>query len=207
MKITVIGMGYVGLVTGTCLAELGNSTFCLDVDLASRHSSIATALLVDCSSLQMLRPVWRLAISSSLTRPRYLTKTAMLISIRFRCNAQHRPSHERLKVVVDKSTVPMVTGVKVQVALAQTLAGRGAATAGVSFPVWPTSSSSRKVRRFKTSCSTTASLSWRRQHSDLLAGPRAYGLPLLRNLYESREMVEAGFEYEGVGRQAGEMPA
>ena len=32
MKITVIGTGYVGLVTGTCLAEMGNSVLCLDVD-------------------------------------------------------------------------------------------------------------------------------------------------------------------------------
>src|SRR5271156_951081 len=32
MKVTVIGTGYVGLVTGTCLAELGNDVFCLDVD-------------------------------------------------------------------------------------------------------------------------------------------------------------------------------
>lgn len=32
MKITVIGTGYVGLVTGTCLAELGNDVLCMDVD-------------------------------------------------------------------------------------------------------------------------------------------------------------------------------
>ncbi|SNC62229.1 UDP-glucose dehydrogenase family protein [Polynucleobacter victoriensis] len=32
MKITVIGSGYVGLVTGACLAELGNHVFCLDLD-------------------------------------------------------------------------------------------------------------------------------------------------------------------------------
>ncbi len=32
MKITVIGTGYVGLVTGACLADAGNNVFCLDVD-------------------------------------------------------------------------------------------------------------------------------------------------------------------------------
>ena len=32
MKITVIGSGYVGLVSGACLAELRNEVLCVDVD-------------------------------------------------------------------------------------------------------------------------------------------------------------------------------
>ena len=32
MKITVVGTGYVGLVSGTCLAEVGNDVLCLDLD-------------------------------------------------------------------------------------------------------------------------------------------------------------------------------
>jgi len=32
MNITVIGTGYVGLVTGTCLAETGNNVLCIDID-------------------------------------------------------------------------------------------------------------------------------------------------------------------------------
>ncbi|WP_223032312.1 UDP-glucose dehydrogenase family protein [Hanstruepera marina] len=32
MKISVIGTGYVGLVTGTCLAETGNEVLCIDID-------------------------------------------------------------------------------------------------------------------------------------------------------------------------------
>ena len=32
MKVTVIGTGYVGLVTGTCLADLGNEVMCFDIN-------------------------------------------------------------------------------------------------------------------------------------------------------------------------------
>jgi len=34
MKITVVGTGYVGLVTGTCFAETGNQVYCVDIDQA-----------------------------------------------------------------------------------------------------------------------------------------------------------------------------
>ncbi|MEZ5610805.1 MAG: UDP-glucose 6-dehydrogenase, partial [Rhodocyclaceae bacterium] len=34
MKVTVIGTGYVGLVSGACLADVGNDVLCLDVDPA-----------------------------------------------------------------------------------------------------------------------------------------------------------------------------
>ncbi len=32
MNITVVGSGYVGLVTGTCFAEMGNQVTCIDID-------------------------------------------------------------------------------------------------------------------------------------------------------------------------------
>ena len=32
MNITVVGTGYVGLVTGTCFAETGNTVVCVDID-------------------------------------------------------------------------------------------------------------------------------------------------------------------------------
>ena len=34
MKVCIVGTGYVGLVTGACLAETGNDVICADVDAA-----------------------------------------------------------------------------------------------------------------------------------------------------------------------------
>ena len=38
MKISVIGTGYVGLVSGTCFAEIGHEVTCIDIDASKVES-------------------------------------------------------------------------------------------------------------------------------------------------------------------------
>ena len=37
MKVLVIGVGYVGLVSGACLADVGNYVACVDIDEQENH--------------------------------------------------------------------------------------------------------------------------------------------------------------------------
>ena len=37
MKLCMIGTGYVGLVSGTCFADLGNNVICVDKDPKKNH--------------------------------------------------------------------------------------------------------------------------------------------------------------------------
>jgi basic membrane protein A len=45
MKITIFGSGYVGLVTGACLAEVGNDVLCVDVDQYNTYPEVKDALI------------------------------------------------------------------------------------------------------------------------------------------------------------------
>jgi UDPglucose 6-dehydrogenase len=143
MKVTIIGTGYVGLVTGTCLAEVGNDVLCLDLDA----EKIA---LLNRGGVPIyepgLEPLIRKGVEAG--RLRFTTDIAAGVAhgtLQFiavgtppdedgsadlqhvlaaaRNIGRHMTSH---KVVVDKSTVPVGTADKVREAIAGELAKRGA---------------------------------------------------------------------------------
>jgi UDPglucose 6-dehydrogenase len=53
MRLTIFGSGYVGLVTGACMAEMGNHVVCVDVDadkIARLNDGDIPIYAMDCSS-------------------------------------------------------------------------------------------------------------------------------------------------------------
>src|SRR6185295_1860484 len=54
MKIAVVGTGYVGLVTGTCFAETGNTVTCVDVDAVKIASLSAKKITIFEPGLEVL---------------------------------------------------------------------------------------------------------------------------------------------------------
>lgn len=142
MKITIIGSGYVGLVTGACLAELGNHVFCLDVDQAKIDILNSGGVPIYEPGLKEMitrnREAGRIQFSTDVqasvehgeiqfiavgTPPdedgsadlKYVLAAAKNI-------AKHMTS---FKVVIDKSTVPVGTGLRVSEIIRQELDARG----------------------------------------------------------------------------------
>jgi len=144
MKVTMFGTGYVGLVTGTCFAEMGNDVLCVDIDPAKVEALERGEIPIYEPGLeQMVRT------NSEAGRLRFTTDIgrgvdhgqALFIAVGTPSNGDGSAdlrhvlsvAHsigERMrepKVVVDKSTVPVGTADQVRAEIAETLAARGAA--------------------------------------------------------------------------------
>ncbi|HQR11728.1 MAG TPA: UDP-glucose/GDP-mannose dehydrogenase family protein [Casimicrobiaceae bacterium] len=149
MKITMIGTGYVGLVTGTCLAEVGNDVLCLDVDAAKIDVLAQGGVPIHEPGLEpMVRrnaAAGRLRFTTDVDRavahgalqfiavgtpPDEDGSADMQYVIEAARNIGRRMTEP--KVIVDKSTVPVGTADRVRAAVAEELARRGA---GIPFSV------------------------------------------------------------------------
>jgi UDPglucose 6-dehydrogenase len=142
MKITIIGTGYVGLVTGACLAELGNNVFCLDLD--QRKIDILNSGGIPIHEPGLEEIVERNRAAGRLTFSTDVAASVAHGDIQFiavgtppdedgSADLQYVLAAARnigkhmagFKVIVDKSTVPVGTADKVQLAIQSELAARG----------------------------------------------------------------------------------
>ncbi len=138
MKITVIGSGYVGLVSGACLADLGNDVLCLDVDPRKIE-------LLNNGGVPIYEPGLDEVIKRNIAAGRLRFTTDVAASVAHglvQMIAVGTPSEEdgsadlqyviaaarsiarhmtEYKVIVDKSTVPVGTADKVRQAMQEEL--------------------------------------------------------------------------------------
>ena len=145
MKITMIGTGYVGLVTGTCLAEVGNDVLCVDVDArkieilnqggvpihepgleAMIARNVAAGRLRFTTDLDAAVAHGALQFIAVGTPPEEDGSADMQYVLNAARNIGRRMSE--FKIVVDKSTVPVGTADRVRAAIAEELRIRGVDT-------------------------------------------------------------------------------
>jgi UDPglucose 6-dehydrogenase len=142
MKLSIFGTGYVGLVSGACLAEVGHNVLCADID-AAKIANLNNGIV----------PIWEPGLREIVARNvqegrlQFTTDAARAVEhAEIQIIAVGTPSAEDgsadlqhvlsvadaigqrmdgYKVIVNKSTVPVGTMDKVQARVAQALAARG----------------------------------------------------------------------------------
>ena len=142
MKVSIFGTGYVGLVTGACLADMGHDVICVDVD-ESKVEKLNQGVI----------PIYEPGLETIVQH------NFAAGNLRFTTNAEEAIAHAKLqfiavgtppdedgsadlqyvlavaetiathmqdeKIVIDKSTVPVGTGDKVQAKIESVLSARG----------------------------------------------------------------------------------
>lgn len=146
MHVAIFGTGYVGLVTGTCLAEVGHDVVCVDIDQAkvdgldngivpiyepglepmvrANHAAGRLRFTTDAAQAIAHGEMIFIAVGTPPDEDgsadlQYVLAVAKTIGAHLQ-----RPS-----VIVEKSTVPVGTADKVRATIAETLAARGAEVA------------------------------------------------------------------------------
>ena len=142
MKLTIFGSGYVGLVTGACMAEMGNDVLCVDIDADKIARLQAGDIPIYEPGLEAL--VERNAAAGRLSFTTDVEAAVAHGTFQFiavgtppdedgsadlkyvlavaRSIAEHMTEY---RIVIDKSTVPVGTADKVRETIAAELAGRG----------------------------------------------------------------------------------
>jgi UDPglucose 6-dehydrogenase len=143
MKVTVHGTGYVGLVTGACIADAGNQVVCVDIDAGK-------VAMLERGEIPIFEPGLEAIVRRNFAAGRLRFTTDVAAGVRhgeLQFIAVGTPKSEdgsadlrhvltvadtigthmdEYRVIVDKSTVPVGTGDRVRDTVAAALARRGA---------------------------------------------------------------------------------
>lgn len=142
MRVTVIGTGYVGLVTGACLADVGNDVLCIDVDAAKIERLKRGEIPIHEPGLDtvVLRNVGAGRLTFSTDYADAVAHASVIfiavgtpsgedgsadLSHVLACARQLGQRIERDTLVIVKSTVPVGTNDQVRAAAREELARRG----------------------------------------------------------------------------------
>lgn len=144
MRITVIGTGYVGLVSGACLAEVGNEVMCIDVDARKID-------MLNAGKIPIYEPGLEEIVKNNVAAGRLSFTTDIEKSVNYgeiqfiavgtppgedgSADLQYVVAAARnigrhmnaFRLVVDKSTVPVGTADRVRAAISEELGARGVA--------------------------------------------------------------------------------
>jgi len=143
MKITIVGTGYVGLVSGACFADVGNDVLCLDVDQAKVaalkqgiipiHEPGLDAVVARNVAAGRLRFTTDVVEAVQYGEVQFLavgtppgedgSADLQYVLAAARSIGKHMDGY---RVIVDKSTVPVGTADKVRAVIAEEIAARGA---------------------------------------------------------------------------------
>jgi len=132
MKICMIGTGYVGLVSGACFADLGNTVYCVDKDIDKIN-------MLNLGDIPIYEPglneiVKKNYLSNRLQFTNDLSKAVKLSDIVFICVGTPTSKKDKsadlqfvfkvareisrninkFKIIVTKSTIPVGTGDKIE---------------------------------------------------------------------------------------------
>ena len=132
MKICMIGTGYVGLVSGTCFADIGHQVYCVDKDVSKINKlNLGISPIYEPGLDELIKKnhkAKRLHFTSNLKKaitvsdiificvgtPNIKGSLKVNLSFVFKCTKEILSITKKKKIIVTKSTVPVGTGDQIE---------------------------------------------------------------------------------------------
>ena len=132
MKLCMIGTGYVGLVSGTCFADLGNKVFCVDKDIKKIEKlNSGKSPIYEPGLSELIKKNYnagRLAFTTNLSKavnsadmificvgtPNLKNSQQVDLNFLFQAVKEVAKSAKSKKIIITKSTVPVGTGDRIE---------------------------------------------------------------------------------------------